>query len=159
MKFSKQKITVGLAAACLLLITSLQPFFLGYNYYFGLDARIICMPLAFLVLPFLFIHIYQNCPLLVSLYRRSINKDRKAKYYFGTTVAMMVIGFTDIVSGWVSGVSGNEKYIIFPMWVWSWSFTILIIIHSYQRRKILFNYLSSLRKARPIDKTEHHTIR
>lgn len=151
-KASKQKITIGLAVTCFVLITSLQPFFLGYTYYFGVDARIICMPLAFFVLPFLFIHLYQNWHSLIGLYRRVKSNDKKAKYYFGTTAAMMVVGFTDIASGWVSGISGNEKYIIFPMWVWSWSFTILIVLHCYQRRKVFLSYLR-VAKNRPPHQT------
>ncbi|HBX24433.1 MAG TPA: hypothetical protein DEF34_12495 [Desulfotomaculum sp.] len=142
MKLTKPIVTVGTAVTCFLLIVSLQPFFLGYQYYFGLDARIICMPLAFLVLPFLFTHIYQNWSVFRVRYRKAVAGDRKSVYRFGTTLVMMIIGFIDIASGWVSGVSGAENYLLFPMWVWSWAFSILIFVHAYQRRRLFFSYLS-----------------
>jgi len=146
MTVSKAKITIGLAVSCLILIASLQPFYLGHWYYFGIDARLICMPLAFFVLPFLFIHIYQNRSTLASLYRRARKKEKRALYHFVTTVVMLAIGFTDIISGWVSGLSGSERYLFFPMWVWSWAFTLLIFLHAYQRRKQFWAYLRSFRK-------------
>lgn len=96
MKFTKSTVTIGTAVTCFVLIVSLQPFFLGYHYYFGLDARLICMPLAFLVLPFLITHFYQNWKVFKIRFRKAITGECESIYRFGTTLVMMIIGFTDL---------------------------------------------------------------
>ncbi|MCL6448994.1 MAG: hypothetical protein K6U04_12740 [Armatimonadetes bacterium] len=68
----------------------------------------------------MFVHVYQNRSALAGLDRWARKKQKGALYHFVTTVAMMAIGFTDIASGWVSGLSGSGSCLFFPMWVWSW---------------------------------------
>jgi len=117
----------------------LQPFFLG-----KLDintARLMSCPIAFIVLCFLILHFLQNWRLLVALFK---NKKSYRMSKLTVTLAMMAIGITDIASGWVSAVSGEERYLLFPMWVWSWIFTLLVAIHVYQRRKLFLSYWRKL---------------
>ncbi len=128
-------LTISVAA----LVVSLQPFFLGY-----LDintARLISLPIAFIVLCFLILHFLQNWRLLVSLFK---NKKSYRVSRLTVTMLMIVIGAIDITSGWVSAVSGEERYLLFPMWVWSWIFTLLVAIHVYQRRKLFLSYWRKL---------------
>ncbi len=128
-------LTIAVAA----LVVSLQPFFLGY-----LDinaARLISLPIAFIVLCFLILHFLQNWRLLVALFK---NKKSYRMSRLTVTLAMMAIGIIDIASGWVSAVSGEERYLLFPMWVWSWIFTLLVAIHVYQRRKLFLSYWRKL---------------
>lgn len=134
----KRIIVVVLTVSVAALILSLQPFFLGY-----LDfntARLISLPIAFVVLCFLILHVLQNWRLLVALFK---NKKSYRVSRLTVTVLMMVIGAIDIASGWVSAVSGEQRYILFPMWAWSWTFTILVVIHVYQHRD---TFLSHWRK-------------
>jgi len=127
-------LTISVAA----LVVSLQPFFLGC---LDIDmARLVSLPIAFVVLCFLILHFLQNWRLLVVLFK---NKKSYRVSRLTVTVLMMVIGAIDIASGWVSAVSGEERYILFPMWVWSWTFTILVAIHIYQHRE---TFLSHWRK-------------
>lgn len=132
----KRITVVVLSVAVAALVASLQPFFLGcldFN-----AARMMSLPIAFVVLCFLIMHILQNWRLLVALFksRKSYRVSRLA-----ITTLMMVIGAIDIASGWISAVSGEERYILLPMWVWSWTFTILVAIHIYQHRDMfLFHW-------------------
>jgi membrane protease YdiL (CAAX protease family) len=135
-----KRITIAvLTIAVAALVVSLQPFFLGY-----LDintARLMSCPIAFIVLCFLILHFLQNWRLLVSLFK---NKKSYRVSRLTVTMLMIVIRITDIASGWVSAVSGEERYLLFPMWVWSWIFTLLVAIHVYQRRKLFLSYWRKL---------------
>ena len=135
----KRITVVVLTIAVAALVVSLQPFFLGY-----LDinaARLISLPIAFIVLCFLILHFLQNWRLLVSLFK---NKKSYRVSRLTVTMLMIVIGAIDIASGWFTAVSGEERYLLFPMWVWSWIFTLLVAIHVYQRRKLFLSYWRKL---------------
>jgi hypothetical protein len=128
-------LTVAVAA----LVISLQPFFLGQ-----LDintARLVSCPIAFVVLCFLILHFLQNWRLLLALFK---NKKPYSTSRLTITLAMTVVGVIDIASGWVTAVSGEEHYLLFPMWVWSWTFTLLVAIHVYQRRGMFLFYWRKL---------------
>lgn len=128
-------LTVAVAA----LVISLQPFFLGQ-----LDintARLVSCPIAFIVLCFLILHFLQNWRLLLALFK---NKKPYSTSRLTVTLAMTVVGVIDIASGWVTAVSGEEHYLLFPMWVWSWTFTLLVAIHVYQRRGMFLSYWRKL---------------
>jgi hypothetical protein len=128
-------LTIAVAA----LVISLQPFFLGQ-----LDintARLVSCPIAFIVLCFLILHFLQNWRLLLALFK---NKKSHSISRLTVTLATTVIGITDIASGWVSAVSGEEHYLLLPMWVWSWTFTLLVAIHVYQRRGVFLSYWRKL---------------
>ncbi|MCX6009434.1 MAG: hypothetical protein NTW48_05290 [Chloroflexi bacterium] len=135
-----RRITIAvLTIAVAALVVSLQPFFLGQ-----LDintARLVSCPIAFIVLCFLILHFLQNWRLLLALFK---NKKSYRMSRLTVTLAMIAIGITDIASGWLSAVSGEEHYILFPMWVWSWTFTLLVAIHVYQRRGVFLSYWRKL---------------
>jgi hypothetical protein len=128
-------LTIAVAA----LVISLQPFFLGQ-----LDintARLVSCPIAFIVLCLLILHFLQNWRLLLALFK---NKKTHRISRLTVTLAMTVIGITDIASGWFTAVSGEEHYLLFPMWIWSWTFTLLVAIHVYQRRRVFLSYWKKL---------------
>src|SRR4030042_2969560 len=128
-------LTVAVAA----LVISLQPFFLGQ-----LDintARLVSCPIAFVVLCFLILHFLQNWRLLLALFK---NKKPYSASRLTITLAMTVVGVIDIASGWVTAVSGEEHYLLFPMWGWSWTFTLLVAIHVYQAGGMFLFYWRKL---------------
>jgi len=135
-----RRITIAvLTIAVVALVISLQPFFLRQ-----LDintARLVSCPIAFIVLCFLILHFLQNWRLLLALFK---NKKSYSISRLTVTLAMTVVGVIDIASGWVTAVSGEERYLLFPMWVWSWTFTLLVAIHVYQRRGIFLSYWRKL---------------
>jgi len=134
-----RRITIAvLTIAVAALVISLQPFFLG-----RLDintARLVSCPIAFVVLCFLILHCLQNWRMLLALFK---NKKPYSLSRLTVTLAMTVVGMIDIASGWFTAVSGEERHLLFPMWVWSWTFTLLVAIHVYQRRQV---FLSCWRK-------------
>jgi hypothetical protein len=128
-------LTISVAA----LVISLQPFFLG-----RLDintARLVSSPIAFIVLCFLILHCLQNWRLLLALFK---NKKPYSTSRLTVTLAMMLVGVIDIASGWFTAISGEERNLLFPMWVWSWTFTILVAIHVYQRRQVFLSFWRKL---------------
>jgi hypothetical protein len=128
-------LTISVAA----LVISLQPFFLGQ---LNINtARLVSCPIAFIVLCFLILHFLQNWRLLLVLFK---NKKPYSTSRLTVTLATTVVGVIDIVSGWVTAVSGEEHYLLFPMWVWSWTFTLLVAIHIYQRRGMFLAYWRKL---------------
>jgi hypothetical protein len=135
-----RRVTIAiLTVAVATLVISLQPFFLGQ-----LDintARLVSCPIAFIVLCFLILHFLQNRRLLLALFK---NKKPYSTSRLTVTLAMTVVGVIDIASGWVTAVSGKERYILLPMWVWSWTFTLLVAIHVYQRRQVFLSFWRKL---------------
>jgi len=128
-------LTISVAA----LVISLQPFFLGQ---LNINtARLVSCPIAFIVLCFLILHFLQNWRLLLALFK---NKKPYSTSRLTVTLATTVVGVIDIASGWVTAVSGEEHYLLFPMWVWSWTFTLLVAIHVYQRRSMFLSYWRKL---------------
>jgi len=137
----KQITTVGMTLSVAALVVSLQPFFLEYMS-FG-TAVLVCCPIAFIVLCFLILHFLQNWRLLLALFKtkKSYRVSRLA-----VTLTMTAIGVIDISSGWLSALSGDERYILFPMWIWSWTFTLLVVLHIYQRREVFLTHWRKLRR-------------
>ena len=133
----RRRVILGLTLAILFLVVAVQPFFLGHETYFGVDARIICCPIAFIVLPFLGIHLYINRHILKSL----INVGSKKPIKLAVVIAMLIVGILDISSGWRTAISGQSQYFIMPMWAWSWLFTILIVIHVWLHRRAFIAYI------------------
>jgi hypothetical protein len=128
-----------LTIAIVALVISLQPFFMGQ---LNINtARLVSCPIAFVVLCFLILHFLQNWRLLLAL---SKNKKPYSISRLTVTLAMTVVGIIDIASGWFTAVSGEEHYLLFPMWVWSWTFTLLVAIHVYQRRGMFLSYWRKL---------------
>jgi hypothetical protein len=132
----RRRIIIGLTLATFLLVVALQPFFLGYLTYFGVDARLVCCPIAFVVLPYLGIHIYINRQLLKNLFSRRSQKASRL-LVFG---AMATVGVLDISSGWRSAISGQSEYLLIPMWAWSWIFTMLIVFHIWLHQGAFTKY-------------------
>ncbi len=136
-------VVIGLTIVVFLIVASLQPFFLGNEAYFGVDARLICCPIAFLALPLLVIHLYQGWP----LFRAAVKKRKIGR--FGLIIGIAIVGIIDISSGWRSAIAGQSEYILIPMWAWSWLFTLLIVVHVWQRRTVFQTYFKR-RKERPV---------
>jgi hypothetical protein len=132
----RRRIILGLTIAIFLLVAALQPFFLGNEKYFGVDARIICSPIAFVVLPFLGIHLYINRHLLKNLVKTASQKPVKLI----VIVLMAGVGVLDISSGWRSVFAGQSEYLLMPMWAWSWLFTLLIVVHVCLHRRAFAKY-------------------
>ena len=137
----RRRIILGLTLAICLLVAALQPFFLGYERYFGVDARLVCCPIAFIVLPLLGIHVYINRRILKGLVKPGSQRSRKL-IIIG---AMAIVGILDISSGWRSAIAGQSEYFLMPMWAWSWIFTVIIAIHIWLHRRTFFKYIRKIK--------------
>jgi hypothetical protein len=132
----RRRIIIGLTIAIFLLVAALQPFFLGHERYFGVDARLVCCPIALVVLPLLGIHLYINRQLVRNLVKSATGKPVKLIIL----VLMAIVGVLDISSGWRSAIAGQSEYLLMPMWAWSWLFTLLIVVHVWMHRKAYARY-------------------
>jgi hypothetical protein len=132
----RRRLIIWLSLMIFLLVAFLQPFFLGHEKYFGVDARIVCCPIAFVVLPLLGLHLFINRRILKSLIQPRLQKPGRLII----VAALAVVGILDISSGWRSAIAGQSEYFIMPMWAWSWLFTVLIIIHVWLHRRTYVKY-------------------
>ncbi len=132
----RRRLTIWLTTVIFLLVAALQPFFLGHEKYFGVDARIVCCPIAFIVLPLLGLHLYINRRIIKNLIQPRLQKPIRVT----VVAAMAVVGVLDISSGWRSAIAGQSEYLVMPMWAWSWLFTILIVIHVWLHRQTFTKY-------------------
>ena len=133
---TRKIIVICLTIAIFLLVASMQPYFLGNEAYFGIDARLVCCPFAFIALLLLVLHVYVNWPLFIDLFRKGLAGTRRRKGIFrlSTVIGIFLVGVMDIPSGWRTAIAGQSEYVLMPMWAWSWLFTMLIGIHVWQNR-------------------------
>jgi membrane protease YdiL (CAAX protease family) len=151
---AKRIVTILLVIFNVVLFAIMQPAFFGVRTYFGLDPRLIVMPVSFVTIIIIVLHLYQNWPLLLSWFKKSLDKKKQREkiWRMAVLIAFICILGYDIISAWYQALTGGgmAEVPVESIRVWSWVATALLAIHVWQRWRLTFSYFkrSPDRKAR-----------
>lgn len=139
----KRAVTIALFLVTFILLASMQPVFFGAQTYFGINALLILLPLSFVCIVLICLHLYQNWPLLLFWFKKSSDKKKQRDKIqrMAVLIAFILILGYDILSAWyyalTVGIAGAP---IGTIRLWSWVATGLLAIHVWQRWKLTFSY-------------------
>ena len=140
---AKRAVTIALLLVTLVLLASMQPVFFGAQTYFGINPLIILLPLSFVCVALICLHLYQNWPHLLFWFKRDHDKKKqrdKIQRMLVLVAFMLVLGY-DISSAWYYVLSVDIAGA--PMGtirLWSWVATGLLAIHIWQRWRLTLFY-------------------
>ena len=140
---AKRKVTITLLISNIILLALMQPVFLGVGEYFGIDPRLIIMPVSFLTIIIIVLHLYQNWSLMLSWFKKSPDRKKQRDKVLRLVVLMafmIVLGY-DISKAWYEALTSESAEIsIESMRIWSWVATGLLAVHVWQRWRLVFSY-------------------
>ncbi len=140
---AKRSLTITLFIVAFVEIAGLQPLFFGVRTYFGIDPRLILLPISFVFLVFMFLHLYQNWSLLLSWFRKSPDKKKlrnKMQRMIILMLLVVVLGI-DLTIAWSEALTKGMDEISFEaIRAWSWVATLLLAVHVWQRWRITWSY-------------------
>ena len=124
-----------------------QPVFFGVHLYFGLTPIVFIMPISFIAIVFIILHLYQQWPLMLAWFKKSPDrKKQRAKMWRAVVliVFMLVLAY-DLAFAWyemLTNVGGGPPplEIIETARIWSWVAWGLLAIHVWQRWRLTFSY-------------------
>lgn len=137
-------VTIALCIACFVIIAGMQPVFFGVRTYFGIDPRLILLPISSLCIVLICLHLCQNWLLLLAWFKRSPGKKKQREKIqrMAVLIAFMLVLSYDISSAWYAAVTGEVNEVtIKSIRVWNWVATGLLAIHVWQRWSLTFSYL------------------
>jgi hypothetical protein len=149
---ARRIVTVALFLITFTLLASMQPVFFGVQTYFGINPLIILLPISFICIILMCLHLYQNWPIMLSWFKKSPDKNKqkdKIQRMVILIAFILILGY-DISSAWYYalkvGIAGAP---IETIRLWSWVATLLLIIHVWQRWKLTFSYFRWRSKKKP----------
>ncbi len=140
---AKRIVTIALFLVTFILLASMQPVFFGVQTYFGINPLIILLPISFVCIVLICLHLYQNWPLLLFWFKRNPDKKKQRDRIQRMAVLIafvLVLGY-DISSAWYYALSvGIDGAPMGTIRLWSWVATGLLAIHVWQRWRLTFFY-------------------
>lgn len=140
---AKRAVTIALLVVTFVLLASMQPVFFGVQSYFGINPLLILLPMSFVCIVLMCLHLYQNWQLFLTWFRKSSDKakQRDKIQRMAVLIAFMVILAYDISTAWyyalTVGIAGAPVGMIRA---WSWVATALLAVHIWQRWRLTFSY-------------------
>ncbi len=140
---AKRAITIALFVAIFVLLAAMEPVFFGVRSYFGTNPLLILLPLSFICIVLMCLHLYQNWPLFLAWFKKSPDKKKQRDKIqrMAVLIAFILVLSYDISSAWyyalTVGIAGSP---IGTIRLWSWVSTALLAIHVWQRWRLTFSY-------------------
>lgn len=140
---AKRAVTIALFVVTFVLLSSLQPVFFGVQSYFGINPLLILLPISFVCIVLMCLHLYQNWQPLLAWFRRNPDraKQREKIQRMAVLIAFMVVLAYSISTAWyyalTVGIAGAPVGMIRS---WSWVATALLAVHIWQRWRLTFSY-------------------
>jgi membrane protein YdbS with pleckstrin-like domain len=144
-KAAKRIVTIALLLLTSIFLAILQPVFFGVKTYFGIDPRLILLPLSFVCIVMICCHLYQNWPLMLAWFKKSPDRKKRRDKLWRMVVLivfMLVLAY-DLAFAWYEALTSEKKEILEIldyMKIWSWVATGLLAVHVWQRWKLTFSY-------------------
>ena len=139
----KRVVTIALLLVNFILLTSMQPVFFGVQTYFGISPLLILLPISFVCIVLIYLHLYQNWTLLLLWFKKSLDKKKqrdKIKRMAVLIAFILILGY-DISSAWYYALTaGIAASPIETIRLWSWVAAGLLAVHVWQRWKLTFSY-------------------
>ena len=133
----------------IMLITSLfqfaliQPAFFGVLSYFGLIPPVFILPVSFITIVFIILHVYQNWLLMLAWFKKSPDKKKQRdKTLRATTLIVFMLVFScGIAFGWYESLTSEGKDVpLETMRIWFWVSYGLLAINVWQRWRLTASY-------------------
>jgi hypothetical protein len=142
-KATKRVITIAMFLVTFILLAGMQPVFFGAQTYFGINPLLILLPISFLCIVLICLHLYQNWQLLLFWFKKSPDKKKQRDKIqrMAVLIAFIIILGYDISSAWYYALTvGIAESPIENIRLWSWVATVLLAVHVWQRWKLTFSY-------------------
>ena len=142
---AKRVVTIIIVIFTILIIGIMQPLYFGARTYFGLDPRLIILPISFISIVFYILHVYQNWPRVLAWFKKSPDKKKQRDKIWRAVVLIaliLVLGY-NISSAWHEAMTrtGAEMLLVLrSMQFGTYLSTVFIIIHVWQRWRLTFSY-------------------
>lgn len=140
---AKRFVTIMVLILSIIQFINIQPAFFGVHTYFGLSPIVFVLPVSFISMVFYVLHVYQHWPLMLAWFKRSPDKKKqrdKTSRAVVLIVFMLVITYS-ISSAWYEALTNIEGVPpIETMRIWSWAGYGLLVIHVWQRWRLIFSY-------------------
>ena len=140
---AKRVVTIILVVLCILQFANVQPVFFGVHSYFGLIPTVFILPVSFVSLVFIVLHVYQNWPLMLAWFKKGSDKKKQRDKMWRAIVliAFMLVMSCSIAFGWYESLTtrGGPPPLE-TMRIWFWVTYGLLVIHVWQRWRLTFSY-------------------
>jgi hypothetical protein len=148
---AKRIVTIMMVIFTILIVGIMQPLYFGARTLFGLSPIIFIMPISFIGIVCIILHLYQNWQLMLAWFKKSPDKKKQRDKIWRAVVLIaliLVLGY-HIPSAWYEGMThkGAEiRLVLRSMQFGTYLGTVLIIIHVWQRWRLTFSYFRKSRK-------------
>ena len=151
---AKRVVTIIIVVLTILIVAIMQPLYFGVRTYFGIDPRLIILPISFISIVFYVLHVYQNWLLMLAWFKKSPDRKKQRDKMWRAVVLIafiLVLGY-GISSGWHTALTHTRAEILLVLRSMQFSTylsTLFIVIHVWQRWRLTFSYFrrSPSRKA------------
>jgi hypothetical protein len=144
---AKRVVTIIMLITTVIQFAVEQPACFGVYSYFGLSPIMFILPLSFICIVFIVLHIYQQWPLMLAWFKRSPDrkKQRDKVWRMVVLIVFMLVLAYDLAFAWyemLTNVGGGPPplEIIKTARIWSWVAWGLLAIHVWQRWRLTFSY-------------------
>ena len=141
---AKRVVTIIIVIFTILIVGIMQPLYFGVRTYFGLDPRLIVLPISFISIVFYILHIYQNWPLMLAWFKKSPDKKKQRDKTQRAVVLMtfMLVLVCALAVGWYEALTsvGGEPPPLETMRIFCWVGFGFLAIHVWQRWRLILSY-------------------
>ena len=140
---AKRVVTIIMLIVTVIQLANMQPVFFGVRTYFGLFPPLIILPVSFIAIVFIILHVYQNWPLMLAWFKKSPDKKKQRDKTWRAVVliAFILVLVYSISSSWFEALTSKGRDIpLESMRVWSWVAYVFLAIHVWQRWRLTFSY-------------------
>ena len=154
---AKRIVTIVMLITCAIQFAVEQPACFGVYSYFGLSAIMFILPISFICIVFIVLHIYQQWPLMLAWFKKSPDKkkQRDKTWRMVVLIVFMLVLAYDLAFAWyemLTNVGGGPPplEIIETVRIWSWVAWGLLAIHVWQRWRLTFSYFKRSPSKKPL---------
>jgi hypothetical protein len=144
---AKRVVTIIMLITTIIQFAVEQPACFGVYSYFGLSPIVFILPISFICIVFIVLHIYQQWPLMLVWFKKSPDKEKqRAKMWrVAVLIVFMLVVAYDLAFAWYEmltreGGGPPPLEIIKTIRIWSWVAWGLLAIHVWQRWRLTFSY-------------------
>ena len=141
---AKRIVTIIILVLTILIVAIMQPLYFGVRTYFGIDPRLIILPISFIAMVLYVLHVYQNWPLMLAWFKKSPDKKKQRDKMWRAVVLIVFILVLacDIAFAWHEILTnlGKGPPPLESMRIWFWLAFVFLAIHVWQRWRLTFSY-------------------
>jgi hypothetical protein len=142
---AKRIVTIMMVILTIIQFAVMQPVFFGVHLYFGLIPIVFILPISFIGIVFIILHLYQQWPLMLAWFKKSPDrKKQRAKMWRAVVliVFMLVLAY-DLAFAWFEAIKSlreGQPPPLETMRIFSWVAYGLVAVHVWQRWRLVFSY-------------------